>query len=89
MEARQGRDNGEHRRAWFTTAGPVGHVIDRPKCELSILDFKLHLSELWCEMKPTGLPGSRKKGGFSEISDEKSVCYEHTLKRRLPLLGGI
>lgn len=28
-------------------------------------------------MKPTGLQGSRKKGGFSEISDEKSVCYEY------------
>jgi hypothetical protein len=46
MEARQGRDNGEHRRAWFTTVGPVGHAKDRPKCELSILDFQLHLSEV-------------------------------------------
>lgn len=28
MEARQGQDNGEYRRAWFTTAGPLGHGIN-------------------------------------------------------------
>jgi len=29
MEARQGQDNGEYRRAWFTTAGPLGHGINQ------------------------------------------------------------
>ena len=40
MEARQGQDNGEYRRAWFTTAGPLGHAKDSLICALGILQFQ-------------------------------------------------
>lgn len=40
MKARQGQDNGEFRRAWFTTAGPAGHAKDSRIFVLDILQSK-------------------------------------------------
>lgn len=36
-ESPKGQDDGEYRRAWFTTAGPLGHAKDSPQYGLDIL----------------------------------------------------